>query len=56
MASPGLVQIYVEGKGHGLRGRACMREWERRMGKKEVKKKAERKEREKKGGRGRNEK
>lgn len=43
MASPGLVQIYVEGKGHGLRGRACMREWERRMGKKEVKKKAEEK-------------
>lgn len=43
MASPGLVQIYVEGKGHGLRGRACMREWERRMGKK-VKKKAEERE------------
>lgn len=44
MASPGPVWIYVEGKGHGLRERARMRKWERRMGKKEVKKKVEERE------------
>lgn len=53
MASPGLVQIYVEGKGHGLRERACVREWERRMGRKEVKKKAEQRGKRKEGGEGR---
>lgn len=52
MASPGLVQIYMEGKGHGLRGRARKREWERRMGKKEVKKKAEERGKRKEGGEG----